>query len=275
MPRIQSPSSILTYKQCPRKYYYQYIAKLPTKPSIHLIRGSIAHSVLEDFFKINIEEMNKSNYVSKLKEIIQEMLLHEWTKNNKRFDNLNLEKNKIGFYFDETMMMMLNFINHFIFRIEKRINKGMSFKEAFNQLTPVTEKRYISMKHRVQGYIDAIEEIDEKIKLIDYKTSKNAIISDEYKLQLAIYALLYNEKHAKLPHKVGINFLKDVTQYLDVNEELLKLAEFEIEQIHMATETDKIEDYPLNPGPLCKWSTGQCDFYEKCYDENGNLREKR
>jgi ATP-dependent helicase/DNAse subunit B len=50
--RVQSPSSINTYNQCPRKYYYQYILKLPTRPSIHLVRGNIAHSVLEDFFSI-------------------------------------------------------------------------------------------------------------------------------------------------------------------------------------------------------------------------------
>ena len=50
MARVESPSSINTFKQCPRKYYYHYIEELPTSPSIHLIRGNIVHSVLEDFF---------------------------------------------------------------------------------------------------------------------------------------------------------------------------------------------------------------------------------
>ena len=45
--RVQSPSSIITYRQCPRKYYYHYIENLPTKPSIHTIRGKIVHSVLQ------------------------------------------------------------------------------------------------------------------------------------------------------------------------------------------------------------------------------------
>ena len=53
---LYSPSSILTYKQCPRKFYYQYVEKLPTKKSFALVRGSIVHSVIEDFFKIDVEE---------------------------------------------------------------------------------------------------------------------------------------------------------------------------------------------------------------------------
>jgi len=266
--RIQSPSSILTYKQCPRKYYYHYIAKLPSKLSIHLVRGKIAHTVLENFFNININEINDRNYQEKLKQVIQEMLVGEWKKKSNELEKLKLSKDDLQFYFDETVLMMLNFINNFIYRIESRIKKAESFKEAFKKLTPITEKQYISEHYKVQGYIDVIEDIDDKIRLIDYKTSKSTRISDEHKLQLAIYALLYYDKHAKKPHKVGINFLKDVTHYLDVDDELLKLAQFEIEQIHMSTDTDKMNDYPMKPGPLCRYSSGECDFYKHCFDED-------
>jgi hypothetical protein len=40
---------------------------------------------------------------------------------------------------------------------------------------------------------------------------------------------------------------------------------FEIEQIHAATEdADSLMQYPKKQSPLCKYSTGQCDFYEIC-----------
>ena len=55
MKRVQSPSSINTYFQCPRKYYYIYNMKLKTSPSIHLVRGLVAHKVLENFFTIQPE----------------------------------------------------------------------------------------------------------------------------------------------------------------------------------------------------------------------------
>ena len=57
--KFESPSSINTYKQCPRKYYYTYITKYPTLPSIHLIRGNVAHSALEHFYDISNEHLEK------------------------------------------------------------------------------------------------------------------------------------------------------------------------------------------------------------------------
>ena len=65
--RVESPSSINTFKQCKRKYYYQYIEKLPTLPNIHQVRGNIAHSVLEDFFDTEISEFTTENYKLKFK----------------------------------------------------------------------------------------------------------------------------------------------------------------------------------------------------------------
>ena len=32
--RVQSPSSIITYRQCPRKYYYHYIKKTALSASL-------------------------------------------------------------------------------------------------------------------------------------------------------------------------------------------------------------------------------------------------
>ena len=46
-----SPSSINTYYKCPRSYHYNYLLKLPQPPSIHLVKGSVVHKVLEDFFR--------------------------------------------------------------------------------------------------------------------------------------------------------------------------------------------------------------------------------
>lgn len=265
--RVQSPSSINTYKQCPRKYYYQYIEKLPTKPSIHLVRGVVAHSVLEEFFDKDIADINEENYEQKIKNFLQEFLVDSWLKNKTKFDELGLTKEQLNFYFDETMMMVLNFADHMMKRLKPMIDDGMSFREAFRKITPIAEAEFKSDKYKVRGYIDAIEEREDGVYIMDYKTSKKDHMSDAYRLQLAIYTLMYYEKHGKLPKKVGIFFLKHSERFLDATEELLKEAEFEIEQIHAATETDDKIDYPMKPSPLCKWSTGQCDFYEKCFPE--------
>ncbi|MBS3107915.1 PD-(D/E)XK nuclease family protein [Candidatus Woesearchaeota archaeon] len=263
--RVQSPSSINTYKQCPRKYYYSYIAKLPTKDSIHLIRGSITHKVLEDFFKPNLGIFSQEpNWKDMLLKRALSLFEQYWLQHRFQLASLNLNKEELSFYFEETKLMIVNWISFLNKKIEKEISKGSNFFEAFQKLTPLTEKEYNSEEHQVRGFIDAIEELDGKIRLMDYKTSKKFEITDEYKLQLAIYALLYFEKHKKLPDHVGIYFLKGEERLLNVDENLLKLAKFEIEQIHAATETDQIGDYPKKESPLCRWSTGECDFYSTC-----------
>ncbi len=262
--RIQSPSSINTYRQCPRKYYYNYILELPTVPSIHLVRGHVVHAVLENFFRIDLSQIDSRNYDFALKKTIQELLMRYW-KDEKDFHKLDLTKEKLMFFFDESMLMLLNWINQFIARLEAMMAQGFSFIDSFKRLTPKTEQQYISVEHQVQGFIDAVEEIDEVVRIIDYKTSKSYDISDEYKLQLAIYALLYNEKHGKMPNKVGINFLKDVEKFLDVDEKLIEYAKKEIALVHKKTASDNIEDYPMIPQTLCKW----CDFFNKCFGVDG------
>ncbi len=262
--RIQSPSSMNLYKQCPRRYYYQYIEKLPGSPSIHLTRGRIAHSVLEDFFKLEPEKLSKENFDFVLKIFLHDLLSQHWKKGENEFRQLKMDKALLDFYHIETKGMISKWANLFLEKVGHEMKQGFNLSQAFKRLTPITEKQYKSEKYGVRGFIDAIHEKDGEIVLVDYKTSKHAKISDAYRLQLALYAMMYLEKHDEMPTKVGIDFLKHGEMYLDVNKELVDLAKLECELIHMNTRTTEIEDYPKKKTPLCKWRTGQCDFYDLC-----------
>jgi len=261
--RIQSPSSINLYKQCPRRYYYSYIKKYPTKPSIYLIRGSIVHSVLEDFFKLDPNKLSTENFDFVLKIFINDLLNQHWIKSKNEFNKLDMDQTMLDFYLMESRGMVKTFINNFLFNLDKEI-KIRGLVEGFKKLTPITEKLYRSEKHGVRGYIDAIQEIDGEVSLIDYKTSKSRKISDAYKLQLALYAMMYEEKHGVLPARVGINFLKFGEDFLEVDRDLVNLAKLECELIHMNTQSKEKEDYPKKKSGLCKWRNGQCDFYHLC-----------
>ncbi|MGE0793083.1 MAG: RecB family exonuclease [Candidatus Woesearchaeota archaeon] len=264
MKRIQSPSSINTYFQCPRKYFFIYNLKMPTSPSIHLVRGSVAHLVLENLFTLEPSVIS-DNFKHELKIIVSELLKKYWNENKNDFDKLEMLEEELKRFYFETQDMLLNWTNQFSAKIEKEISKGLTFKQAFEKLKPETEVLYESNELMVRGYIDAIENHDE-LRLMDYKTSKKPEISKEYRLQLGIYALLYELKHGVKPDKVGIYFLKDTEQLLDVDEDLIQNAKFMIEQIHMSTDgVEGIENYPMKQSPLCKWGSGQCDFYDYCF----------
>ncbi len=262
--RLESPSSINTYLQCPRKYYFYYYLKMPTSPSIHLVRGSVAHLALEHIFEL-LPEVIAENHRANLHVIITELLKRFWNEHQEELDELKMNPQELQAYYDETKAMLINYINQFTDKVDAEIAKGLDFPAAFRKLTPIVEKEYKSAEHKVRGFIDVIETHDGIVRLMDYKTSKRAHISEAYKLQLAIYAMLYKIEHGKMPDEVGIYFLKENEHTLKVDEDLVKHAEFYIEQIHASTLTEDIDDYPMKTSPLCKWRSGQCDFYEYCF----------
>ncbi len=242
--------------------------KLPTLGSIHTVRGHIVHSVLEDFFDLPLGGMSKENFKNLFHQHTERLLVHHWRGADKEIKDLKLATEELMHYFDETTMMLSNWVNKISEKIVKHPSAELS--TSFKTLIPIREKHYMNHKFMVQGYMDAIEEIDGKVRVMDYKTSSRAHLTDEYRLQLAIYALLYHDEHGKMPNEVGIYFLKDAQnfeQVIPVNDEMIEKAKSEVEVIHLNTGSIQINDYPKREGPLCKWRTGQCDFYEVCFGQ--------
>jgi len=275
--RLESPSSINTFKQCKRKYYYQYIEKLQTSSSIHLVRGNIAHSVLEDFYDINIADFTEENYELKFKEAIQKLLLYQWGKYKDGLNELQLSPDQTTFYFEETMFMLMNWCNQFIEEFNRiRKEKNISMGETFMKLTPIRELQYKSEEYHVRGFIDAIQHVEDEVHIIDYKTNARFDFKQSIKLQLAIYSMMYYEKHGKLPNKVGIFFLRQKLRMMDVDIDLIEMAKKEITEVHEHTSScEHAHEYPRTITPLCRWSTGQCDFFETCKPHDTNEEEEK
>ena len=261
--RIQSPSSINTFKQCPRKYYYQYILKAPTKPSIHLVRGRVVHSVLEDIYDEDVSQLTLENYKEHFQACIGRLFVGHWNKASEELETLGLNENVLAGYFEESVVMLFNWLNSFCRQIAQM--DAPTFQDRFEALKPQRELQFYSEKHQVRGFIDAIQEVNGQVHIVDYKTSKRDKMTSEYRLQLAIYSLMYFEKYGRLPHKAGLFFLKHGARDIDVDASLLQLAVNEIAFVHAHTESEDINDYPKNVTALCRWRTGQCDFYAQCF----------
>lgn len=259
--KVQSPSSIKTYKQCPRKYYYSYILGLEQPQNIHTVRGNIAHSALEHYFDIDTSFMTMDDYGPHLKLIMQQLLLKEWKHHKPQLDKLQLTQDQQIHYFEETLNMLFNWLDLFCRKLEA---KEGNFQERFKQLTPIRELMFVSEKYHTRGIIDAIEHNgDGTVRLMDYKTSKSENLN-EHLLQLGIYSLLYFDKHGVMPKQVGVYFLKGKETAIEVDEELIEMAKKEIEHVHEVTQTKDVNHYPKSPSPLCKYSTGQCPFFDIC-----------
>jgi putative RecB family exonuclease len=251
------------YKQCPRKYYYRYIAKLPTSSSIHLVRGSIAHKVMEDIYDVSLDHIPDAAFLPSLRVILQEKFRTEWEKSKGELEKLGLSEIELYNYYDETKDMINNFYHWLLERM--KVIDALDLKAAFKLAKPQREVELRSDTHGVRGYADAIHREGDKIVIIDYKTSKKAEITDDYHLQLSIYGMIYEEKE-RIPDEVGIFFLKfGVEKRLPVTRSMVERAKVEIADVRARTKSLDIRDYPKNVTPLCKWSSGQCDFYDTCF----------
>jgi len=168
---------------------------------------------------------------------VTNLLKHEWLAWKRSLLKLDLREDEIAFFFHEAKKMIINFVHDFL--------KNKQFEEA----EPTLEKTFFSKTFMTLGRIDAIHHNHDPSLVVDYKTSKSKELLDNYKRQLGIYALLYEEKTGTLPI-VGIHFLKfkdGLKKYKITPQYLAKIKEL-ITEIHTKTQSENIEDYPCECG---------------------------
>jgi putative RecB family exonuclease len=238
--RILSPTAINTYLSCPYKYYLRYIKKLPGKPSIHLIRGSIVHKTLHEFHLNYI----RGPPVTDAKEIRKELtriLQRQWQSEKTALDSLGFSKELLGDFYLDSADMMNNYANWFA-------------RQTVPPVVDSTELKIFSDKLRIMGIIDAVWINDNGLFLIDYKTSKDYSITDDITRQAILYCLLYQDRHEEIPVAVYIHFLKDPGNPvpLFIDDAQLDYGKILIDFIHGKTGTKDEKDYPCTCGGYCE-----------------------
>ena len=133
------------------------------------------------------------------------------------------------------------------------LNYSHWFLKHDKPVPDLTEARIRSDNLGLLGIIDAVFESDEKVILVDYKTSKRAKITDDILRQAALYSLLYYDRFKKIPHAVWIHFLKEPGDPIPigVDEPLLDYAKILIESIRKKTQSENMSDYPCTCGGYC------------------------
>jgi hypothetical protein len=119
-------------------------------------------------------------------ETVTDLLKHEWMTWKKSLLKLDLKEDEMAFYFHDAKKMIINFIHDFL------------KEKQFDAPEPILEKTFFSKTFMTLGRIDAIHHNHDPPLLVDYKTSKSKELIDDYKRQLGIYALLYQEKNRHL-----------------------------------------------------------------------------
>ena len=238
MVKIHSATSINTYHKCPRKYYLRYISRKKTKPNIYLIRGIAVHETIAQFHKLNLWDFKDP---TKLEPALIEMFKENWQKHDSELEKLELKQRMLNSYYLESCEMLAGWIIRYA--AQAHIHHGRQRAEV----------KLFSRAHGVMGIIDAICEQGGMVQLTDYKTSKKDTIIHDIKVQMAIYALLYNENVGRLPDIVTIDFLKPQKERrFKVTKRFIEYALELLKEIREKTQSADEKDYPCTCGGWCK-----------------------
>lgn len=251
-----SNSKADTAKQCPHKFYLQYIVKPPKKTSnADALVGLTVHKALE--------------YV----------LAGQWTM-DKCFE-LAINENKLTTNEIDRVMGFKPAANKFISKLN-------SYRKNHNASPPVLEQqlnidwegkslKYFDNTGFLRGVIDLSMLIQGKPHaiILDHKTGKLNDLS-YYNSAFDMYALLFKSKNSAVEFlKLGINFLRDET--VEFAKGMMDVRNMEpiMDRViqHLNNCTKDTHNFKLvRTGPLCGW----CDYQYMCpaFAESATHEEK-
>lgn len=243
-PRHLSPSSASVFRQCPRRWRFRYVDRLPDPPGEAALAGTFAHKVLEDLLGLEPQERTMDSARALAKETWSDMQVDD--------DFRALELDPDG-------------IRNFKWTAWRAI-EGLWDLEDPKTVELIDTETEVSVEIGgvpFIGYIDRVEGTSDGVVISDYKSGRapGRKFSKDRLEQVLLYAAALAELQGALPARARLMYLgqridetqvtaenlRDVTQRLaDTWDELLQ-----------RTETG---EFPPEPGPLCGW----CAFVRHC-----------
>ncbi|MDD3474844.1 MAG: PD-(D/E)XK nuclease family protein, partial [Candidatus Dojkabacteria bacterium] len=244
-----SYSQLNTYEDCPKKYKYSYVLKIPSKPHASLSFGTTIHNTLKDFYTL-VKESNEGleGIVEKPDEKkLLELYETHWIPIG--YDSKAHEKKRKSFG-----KIILKEFYHNLYSEDQRPYR---LEESFS--VHVGESVFVGKIDRIDIVDDSGEKL--KVEIVDYKTGKvknDANIKKD--LQLPLYALFAEEKLGL--EVVGAKYVfieHGEVVSVDVSDDRKVQARERIVEI-----IDKIKEKNFSPTPgyLCRY----CDYNVVCED---------
>ncbi len=236
LPRPLSHSSISMYTECPLKYKYKYIDKIPEKPKYFFSFGQTVHSALEFFYGVKILPPPS------LKELL-EYYKENWVRGGYRDETQEAE------YFQDGKDILTKFYNKHIQDYAIPFFVEYEFKLQVEGVPVI-------------GYIDRIDKLpDGKLAVLDYKTGKSLSTARvETDAQLTMYQMAVEELLGAQVSRLIFYHVPSLKQQI-VERHPKNLVEGLRTKI--VTTAESIEKGAFAPKPaesVCRW----CDYKPIC-----------
>jgi RecB family exonuclease len=242
-----SPSKLLAWLDCPRRYRMQYLDRPspPPRPQrAHTSVGVAVHNALRDWWDLPDQRRTP--------EAAHELVRGAWIDVGFRDPDQSLEWRR---------------------RAQEQVSAYLAEVDPGQQ--PLGIERTVSLRTRtlaLHGRVDRLDDRPDGLAVVDYKTSRTAPTDDEARtsLPLALYAAAAWKMFRRRCVRVELHHVPTgaVAAHEHTGESLRrKLEEAEsIARDARAAEADydergvESDRFPARVGPLCQW----CDFRAHC-----------
>jgi DNA helicase-2/ATP-dependent DNA helicase PcrA len=259
-PTYFSFSKLTAFLNCPYQYRFNYILQVPTRNKHYFSFGKTMHSTLQKIFQLvqarcelgqgNLFDKQEKTKKEKLcdiefkyeeiKNLYEESWIDEW------YQSAGQKK--------EYKKKGEDIIREFLKIHNNNWPKVMHMEKGFKNKINFNDEYYT-----IGGAIDRIDEINGKIKIVDYKTgTPKEKLSFDDKFQLLIYQQAIQDVFRQEIHSLSFYYLENNSEieFLGTEKELSKSRE---KIINTISDIHKNE-FPPKPSQLCKF----CDFFDIC-----------
>ncbi len=230
------------YLDCPAKYRYAHVIRIPTPPSHPLVYGRALHAAVQAFHRRQM-----ANQAMPLNDLLAAL-------------DANWES--VGFLTREHEEARRASAREALTRFWNEQQADPARPSAVEQ-----EFAFMLGRDRVRGRYDRVDvEPDGRVVITDYKSSDvrdpaTAARRARESLQLSIYALAYEAQHGKLPDELSLHFLDSgLVGRSEATEKRLERAQ---EKIGAAAEGIRAGRFDATPQPM---RCGFCPFRDICPD---------
>ncbi len=197
-----SPSALTTYIRNPIDFYYQYVLGIKEIEQVEETiaantMGTVIHNTLEVFYKPLERKFLSIEAVQKMISLIDTEIRNQF---KNVYSKLDITQGRNLLIFEVAKRYIYNFLKS----EEKLLKSGSQIKivSIENSLKTLIEIPELDFVVRIKGKVDRIDELDGKLRIVDYKTgkvNKNDVvlkdwesITQDYKCSKIVQILAYS-----------------------------------------------------------------------------------